>query len=107
MGKPKVENPATIKLQESKKERKAPLKKATRKVNKVPMTMKVEDLTQCRVIGLEHLNDLARKYRGKLNLSLKSTLKKHNLHTIEKKQYTNSMGNSVKSDLPLGSCYSS
>lgn len=85
MGKPKVDTTTKqIKLQETKKERKPPVKKATRKINKIPITMKVEDLTQCRVIGLENLNDLARKYRGKLNLSLKPTFKRTTVQTLEK-----------------------
>lgn len=65
------------------KERTVPITKATRKTNSTKnsrkslqvRTMKVEDLVKCRVEGLESLNDLARKYRGKLNLQLKCVTK--------------------------------
>ena len=75
MGKPKF----VIRIQESgKKERKKPVAKAVRKIapkQKVirPIKMKPRDLLMCKVNGLETLNDLVRKYRGKLNLQLKAT----------------------------------
>lgn len=83
MGKPKLDNTSALKLQDAgKKERKKPVMKATRKINRkekpvVPITMKVEDLSVCKVIGLESLNDLARRYRGKLNLSLRPNYRKN------------------------------
>jgi len=75
----------TIKKKDTKfkKERKPPISKATRKHNKLStqrhkprLTMKPEDLLSCKVLGLESINDLARKYRGKLNLQLKCYYKR-------------------------------
>ena len=79
MGKPKVCKESNVKTSRKKeaksnlKERTAPISKATRKTstNTKPKTMKVEDLVKCQVEGLETLNDLTKKYRGKLNLQLK------------------------------------
>ena len=76
MGKPKIDSfPSKVETT-SKSERTALVMKATRKVhkgNKIPITMRQEDLLTCRVNVLEDINELARKYRGRLNLSLKFT----------------------------------
>lgn len=77
MGRPKLEKVMKLEKVTGKAKRTALVKKATRKVSQDEiLTMKPEDLMACKVLGLESMNELARKYRGKLNLSLKLA-KKH------------------------------
>jgi len=76
MGKPIIEK--LLIKSHSKKERKTlPKKTIVKHLNLIDLV----EATSCKVIVLENINELARKYRGKLNLSLKLTKKSN--HAID------------------------